>query len=937
MRLLFLQLTILYVTLFSLVVYGAELNTPVDVKTTEATLLDTTVFPAFINDTVPNVQGTIQSIYFDEITNAVYLTTTRNVIRVNLDVDASTAENYETFTISDIYLYGIKTFVPDIVNGRAILFGTPGGVTKYSFFNLTSFKPTDTTYPFPALSGDIIERFMISTTEFLIVSSNGFARFTITGPGVIEATAYNDNALNILSAEYTSDNQILYIGIDNSQILTFNISDQDLSNVNLMSTITLPTTEAQTTGVSVLFADTRAGEPRYLYATTTGNSEAPATCHRLSLSDPSNPSPDADYWVFTPIDYDISSGVFDPVAGIMLLFEQTTPGRIIQMDLSSFKWEITIELDDSEGPNRFTAGVIGNGYVYVGGTTFSTLEAQLNVYSMPDGCLSDCFGRGTCLNRYCTCFNTTTNRGNVLQYQQPWCEFRPCDNDCSGNALECSDGNCTCNSDYTGEICDIRRCPNDCTSSTNGVCDETTFECTCNPGFSDRDCSRTVPLPCEYLVTCDECMENLACGWCETLQTCHYGNPVTPYEIASCPSWHYGGCPAAIVIVAIILAVIMGLLLLVNLFSYAKQYSSSESLSIRDEWYSLQRSNKWWTALFVLQMVGASMFISVGYPTIMTSFLSYFVVLLFAPSLSFIIGERVPLNISSNATVLEPAAIYLGYSGLSFENLGLNVLLSWAIAAVGITVIFTILLSIITAVRGGEITPMITTRPIYVFLRILDFAVLPFALFGGLSLAYFDQAGIIGVLLLVAAVLYMIIVTVIFIISQVTKNIKPLFRPDYKGRCLFIYGDLKKDKFVFAFANVMKRLLLGFFIGVFYGLPIVQIISVVAVLVVFVILAWATDYNSDHYQKFTETGVAVVLVIATLLLLGFNSTVNGIVSDGTIATIFTVLYIVFICIGLGICFIFYFFNWFQKEEQFSFSQVMNVICCKEGDSDRDEE
>src|SRR5690606_9968998 len=57
-----------------------------------------------------------------------------------------------------------------------------------------------------------------------------------------------------------------------------------------------------------------------------------------------------------------------------------------------------------------------------------------------------------CAERSCTCDTFISLEGNTLEYQLPWCEERACDYNCSGNAVGCIDGNCTCFAEWTGFI-----------------------------------------------------------------------------------------------------------------------------------------------------------------------------------------------------------------------------------------------------------------------------------------------------------------------------------------------------------------------------------------------------------------------------------------------------------------------------------------------------
>jgi len=375
----------------------------------------------------------------------------------------------------------------------------------------------------------------------------------------------------------------------------------------------------------------------------------------------------------------------------------------------------------------------------------------------------------------------------------------------------------------------------------------------------------------------------------------------------------------------------MALLMVVNFFSYMQLYTGEEPASVRHEWYSLQRSNKWWLGIYQLQMIGATLFIAYGYPTILTNFLTYFGWFNFIIPTSFATGDRVPANSTNYNTLAYPAAIYLGYAGIEFEYLAVSVIIIWLVISIAFSLGFTIVMVIVSAIRGGNIVETILTRPVYIFLRMLNMAMFSFALFGGLSITHYDQAGPsgpIGIILLIICGIYLFGVLIFFILIHVQQNIKGLYQPGSKGRFLFLYGHLKKEAFFFAFVSLLQRFLVGFLIGAFYSAPVGQLVSIIAVSIIFIPIFWLTDHHADVYQKYAEIGVNICNVIAFAILFGLSGSQNGIIGNGAGSTVVAVLYIVVMCCSIGVVLVFFFFNWFQKEEQFSFNQIKNLILCK---------
>ena len=96
----------------------------------------------------------------------------------------------------------------------------------------------------------------------------------------------------------------------------------------------------------------------------------------------------------------------------------------------------------------------------------------------PGQCLSNCSGRGTCVDGRCKC---------KPGYEGESCNVRLlayiCPNDCSDVGV-CQKGQCFCPPGYKGEDCSIRTCENDC--SAHGVCVH--GQCRCYTGWGGAAC-----------------------------------------------------------------------------------------------------------------------------------------------------------------------------------------------------------------------------------------------------------------------------------------------------------------------------------------------------------------------------------------------------------------------------------------------------------------
>ena len=69
-----------------------------------------------------------------------------------------------------------------------------------------------------------------------------------------------------------------------------------------------------------------------------------------------------------------------------------------------------------------------------------------------------------------------------------------CVDNCTRNGqCEESTGQCTCDPGWTGEHCQYPACPNNCAG--HGACNGTELMCECDPGYTGYDCSIPTVVP----------------------------------------------------------------------------------------------------------------------------------------------------------------------------------------------------------------------------------------------------------------------------------------------------------------------------------------------------------------------------------------------------------------------------------------------------------
>jgi len=275
----------------------------------------------------------------------------------------------------------------------------------------------------------------------------------------------------------------------------------------------------------------------------------------------------------------------------------------------------------------------------------------------------------------------------------------------------------------------------------------------------------------------------------------------------------------------------------------------------------------------------------------------------------------------------------LGWSGITLQEVLICALILWAIVTVGLIIIFTIGMIIFAAILGGEVGAIVSTRPLYVLIRLFDLAIFPFALLSGLHINTFGHSGASGIaaiIVIIILTLYVVGILLIFFIIHTKHTEKSLYKPFTKGRFLPIYGFLKIKYIHFVFLPSLKRLLVGFLLGILYGIPTAQIIVAAAICILYPILILLSESYADPLQAWAEVIMSVLTGIAYLILFGFSGTILPLEqrpatsSETNIALTAGYLSIHYLAIGVALSL--YAANSLQKFGVFSFSQFGACLC-----------
>jgi hypothetical protein len=472
-------------------------------------------------------------------------------------------------------------------------------------------------------------------------------------------------------------------------------------------------------------------------------------------------------------EYDIRAGFTDVERGIMYLATSSDAPRFVQIDLPGFYREYTSTFAET-GPRGLTQvtsdvgsvswmwGDVVSGKLYYGGRTKLLIDSMLLEYQMSEGCLGNCYGHGTCDNRYCTCesFNSTVSN-TTLHYLQPWCFGHECDFNCNNNGYCTEFSVCNCNDTWTGTYCETPQCPRNC--SGHGACQYDANDypefCSCDEGFMGRACDQSTFLPCYRLENCDECTANPTCGWCADIGACLGGDAIGPNTPrAGCRRWYFGDCNLVTEIVNYILTALVGILILICMISLMLEYTGPDG-SRRDIWYRFQRSQKAWTLLFQFQLIGSLTFLAIPLPPIFANFTKYWAWSLFGIGLPFATNQAVPSTGApvSSARSLLNVDQYVSYS-LNSPDLILLGVLFWVGIITAIVFVLFFLSLIIAVIRGREAKQILQQYPIYIILKVVDVAYYPLVLFSCVQMVFGDTYG--GVAALGAVVFVRLITSI---------------------------------------------------------------------------------------------------------------------------------------------------------------------------------
>lgn len=879
--------------------------------------------------------------------------------------------------------YGLDVKLPWVKGDRVYMLGSTGVGYYILQFDKATFSVKDSTYnriQNANLEGalKVIYRADLGYTYIAVNPPNGIATIIRYDNTAYTNTPAYARMFNTSIADITLDTDgstFYFVGASGNVangVWQFGNNDGFFTaTVPLVPSLT--STNSSTcdgTGITVLFdQDTQIGTPRgdRVYVGCTGVSSPAGVITQTGTIEAYNAVTLArvNSTSLSSLDGLFKTWIHDPITGIIYIGAQGSAA-----DAGTYSQIIQYSTIDDTREGRtgsvyavriaalaMSTVVVADGQQRAGAPTFYTVGFNyvskypaVGRWSAVQGCMDNCGNfstprRGSCLRRSCSCLDFLDDgvggSNETLHWLSPWCASLSCPFDCNG-AGSCANKTCVCNRNVTtvtpDKPCLEPRCPNDCISGTHGTCTRNAtgypLYCSCFPGWTQDDCSIKTYYPCDMLSNnCSSCVDNPGCIWCASSRLCYPGDKNGPFATVKqfeCRSWFYGNCPSiAIDIVNYILTGVLGVCLLISLFSGTLIDTAPEDPERRTEWYLFQRAGKIWSMISQLQMVAVAGLINISFPTSFIGFLRYWnwILLSWGFPWHHSKGAVDGWADSSAHTGRSTSSIdqYLTYWKADTHAIFFTWLL-WFGVVLGFCLVFFVFVLIFSLVRSGRTGFLATTRPVFILLRMLELGHLGLCVLGPLSILKGGNSAIVGGIFW--AVFGLLLPIGLYIWLGYIKEKKDLFKPNFAASCYPYYGAFDFRFRAFIVAPWIRRILLGIFIG-FIGTsrPIGQLIPIAIVnfaWLVFVILQ--RNMFSDYLQRYLEIILAVLNFIAFLFLFGFTgSPTSGVVN--TMGIIFLVLQ--FLGVAISACF--FIISWLQLNQVYSVAQCFKFCTCRKVD------
>jgi len=906
--------TISFLLFFSLVLGNVYCQTAI--LTNTVSYDKTNYYRTFTPKTTPTtnfeaITGALNSMYLNSGT--LYMTTSNSIVTYKAGSSLSDNNSYNITLPLSLYINGLTA--PLLIDSTTLVVASSSDPVVVAKFNATTLAMLDISdsgnYQQEPRVGSIIASFQDSLYLYF-VGNEGIARYT---PAFDSSEVWIPSGTyagkSIKSAAFDATRGIFYLGSSKGLVIQLTVNAAVFSSSSVSS---LTVNDANATDITAVVVDSTHDA---IYVANAGLSTHPSSAFKLTRS----PFAQAANVTFSKYDYYVSCGAMDS-NGVLYFGTSQTPGRVIQIDLSSFAFESSLQMPNNVG--RLVAMMVDSttDALYVGGQS-SLIYTQFLKLTPADACKQECYSHGTCgYPRQCTC-STFQSYGQTLSYDLPWCEKKQCASSCNNNGL-CSDGLCVCFANYTGSLCDTLQCPYNCSYDTgNGHCiyqadGVTPDKCECTDGWTGDDCKTTKTKPCNENTDCSSCTDSPGCGWCADSNKCSNGNDLGVLDGTGCRNWHYQECPAGTEVINFILLVLLILLFLINMITYVWYQVAETKPPIRTEWYRFQRSCKAWTMVFQLQYIAITGNLAIKLPTVFLTFTRFWNWLVLGWGLPWQDGTA---HMSSRA--LQNVEQYEFYSNTNADTIFIGILFWWGVVWVA-GMLGYVVMAIIVAIKGRDDSGFVLqTSPLYISTRVLELAFFGIVTYSGAQIV---QAGASSGMIVLSVVLLAVVglgfPVAVFIASFVLG--KNLWKKWTRVAFFPIMGPIQVILVKWMAAPILKRFFLGIIWGILSVNAITQLVLNLATQIAYLVINIVVQPYIDVLQRNLEIFLSVINTLSAIVLFGFLH--DNLTTSGKLAI--TVIYIILQVVAVFGIVIFYFISWIQMHQIFTFNQLWLALTCR---------
>jgi len=233
-------------------------------------------------------------------------------------------------------------------------------------------------------------------------------------------------------------------------------------------------------------------------------------------------------------------------------------------------------------------------------------------------------------------------------------------------------------------------------------------------------------------------------------------------------------------------------------------------------------------------------------------------------------------------------------------------------------------MAIIVSVKGRDDSDIvIQTSPIYISIRVLDFAFLGIVTYAGAQIVQSGASGgMIALSVIVLVVIGLGYPVGIFLASFVVG--KKLWKKWTRMAFFPFVGAVQVVESKWMASPILKRFLLGIIWGILSVNATTQLVLNLILQIVYLIINLFIAPYIDVLQRNLESLLSILNVCSSIVLFGFLD--NSLTTSSKLAI--TVIYIIIQVIAVLSIVVFYFMSWIQMHQIFTFNQLWLALTCR---------